>query len=189
MSEAASLHPSKFSLISVPDALDLEIEFSGPEGVGCLQATQQEIIEASVVSALGAGISGPLPPAEIFVQLVDDDKSHGLNQEYRGKEKPTNVLSFPGVEPDDLPDMLKQAAQGGPPVLLGDLVIASSVVAAEAEEQNKSFGDHLAHLTVHGVLHLLGYDHMEEDAANEMEELERSILSTLGISDPYEAES
>ncbi|MBL4790737.1 MAG: rRNA maturation RNase YbeY [Kordiimonadaceae bacterium] len=180
---------NKFSPTGIPDTLDLEIEFSGGMVAECSEPAQRDIIEAAVVRALGAGLPGPLPPAEIFVQLVDSDKSHTLNHEYRAKDKPTNVLSFPGVEPEDLQAMLEQAAQGGPPVLLGDLVIATSVIVAEAKEQNKPFGDHLAHLTVHGVLHLLGYDHMEEDAAEEMEELERSILDALGISDPYRVES
>lgn len=162
--------------------LCLEIELDK----NCSAADESEVlIDRAVRAALQAGLSGPLPPAELFVKLVRDAEIQQLNLQYRGKNKPTNILSFPGVEPDDLPDAMKLAAQGGPPVLFGDLIIAAAIVNTEAIEQSKSVADHLSHLIIHGVLHLLGYDHINEDDAEEMEELEREILAGLSIADPY----
>ena len=107
---------------------------------------------------------------EITIRLVDAEEGRELNHEYRGKDYATNVLSFPyEVEP----------------VTLGDLVICPAVVAREAAEQNKPLDAHYAHLTVHGMLHLQGWDHEEEDEAQEMEDEERTILAALGYPDPY----
>jgi probable rRNA maturation factor len=101
-----------------------------------------------------------------------------LNRDYRGQDEPTNVLAFPVWEAGTrLPP--------GAPVLLGDVVLALETVTQEAAEQEKSLADHLVHLTVHGVLHLLGYDHVTQRAAATMESLERSILAELGVPDPY----
>jgi len=116
--------------------------------------------------------------AEVSIRLVNVDESQSLNFEYRGKEKPTNVLSFPFEIPPGIP-----AAEMNH--LLGDLVICSSVVEAEAKEQNKQLNDHWAHMVTHGLLHLLGYDHIKDDEAELMEQLERDILAKQGISDPY----
>lgn len=114
------------------------------------------------------------PGHELTIRLVDADESRELNHEYRGKDAPTNVLSFPS----DLPPELNIP-------LLGDLVICVPVVLREAAEQGKSAEAHWAHMVIHGCLHLLGYDHMEEAEAEEMESLERQLLAELGISDPY----
>lgn len=168
----------------MPSGLSLDIEVEDH----CLGAGDwHALIEGAVVAALADGLSGPLPAAEIYVGLVGNQQSQELNRDYRGKDKPTNVLSFPGIEPDDLPQALKFAASGGPPVMLGDLIIADAVVASEAAEQKKSNADHLSHLVVHGVLHLLGYDHINDTEAEEMEALEREILAKMGIADPYRA--
>ena len=112
--------------------------------------------------------------AELTIRIVDTEESHQLNHEYRGKDKPTNVLSFPfeappGIELD----------------LLGDLIICRQVVEKEAEEQNKPLLAHWAHMVVHGSLHLLGYDHIEDQEAEEMESLETEIMKSMGYSDPY----
>ena len=107
---------------------------------------------------------------EITIRLVDPDEGQELNAEYRGKDYATNVLSFP---------------YDTEPVVMGDLVICPSVVAREASEQNKPLAAHYAHLTVHGMLHLQGWDHEEDDAAQEMEDEERKILAALGYPDPY----
>ncbi|TVU58775.1 rRNA maturation RNase YbeY [Vibrio atlanticus] len=119
-----------------------------------------------------------IPPfqenAELTVRIVDTKESHQLNHDYRGKDKPTNVLSFPFEAP---PGMELD--------LLGDLIICRQVVEKEAEEQNKPLLAHWAHMVVHGSLHLLGYDHIEDDEAEEMESLETEIMQTMGFEDPY----
>lgn len=114
---------------------------------------------------------------EMTVRIVDEAESHALNLNYRGKDRPTNVLSFPFECPDEveLP-------------LLGDLVICRQVVEREAQEQDKPLMAHWAHMVVHGSLHLLGYDHIEDDEAEEMESLETQIMTGLGFADPYLSE-
>lgn len=116
-----------------------------------------------------------LHEVEISVRLVDREEMSQLNETYRGKKGPTNVLSFPA----DLPPELALP-------LLGDIVICAPVVAAEAAEQGKSASAHWAHMTVHGTLHLLGYDHVEEEDAVSMEALESTILSQMDYDCPYE---
>lgn len=113
---------------------------------------------------------------ELSLVFTDDDSIQEINAEWRGKDKPTNVLSFPAfpLEPGGMP---------GP--MLGDIVIARQTVEREAVDLDKTFDDHLTHLLVHGFLHLFGYDHMEKDEAEEMEALETRILAALGLSDPY----
>ena len=114
---------------------------------------------------------------EMTVRIVDEAESHALNLNYRGKDRPTNVLSFPFECPDEveLP-------------LLGDLVICRQVVEREAQEQDKPLMAHWAHMVVHGSLHLLGYDHIEDNEAEEMESLEAPIMTGLGFADPYLSE-
>ena len=113
-------------------------------------------------------------PAELAIRVVDSAEGQALNRDYRGKDYATNVLSFPAELPPgvNLP-------------LIGDLAICAPVVAREAAEQGKHPRDHWAHLTVHGTLHLLGYDHLEDAEADAMEALETRILAGLGIADPY----
>ena len=115
--------------------------------------------------------------SEVTIRLVDEAESHELNNTYRGKDRPTNVLSFPFEAPPgiELP-------------LLGDLVICRQVVEKEAKEQGKALEAHWAHMVVHGSLHLLGYDHIEDDEAEEMESLETEIMLALGYPDPYISE-
>jgi probable rRNA maturation factor len=115
---------------------------------------------------------------ELGITLADAANQRQLNRDYRGLDAPTNVLAFSVWEPGTrLPP--------GAPVLLGDVVLAMETVAQEAAEQKKPLADHLVHLTVHGVLHLLGYDHLTQAEAATMESLERSILAELGVPDPY----
>jgi probable rRNA maturation factor len=120
---------------------------------------------------------------ELSVRLTSDDEVHTLNRQYRGKDKPTNVLSFPMIQPD-LIDTVDQNSDDGE-VLLGDIVLAHGVCVAEAAERGIAVEDHAAHLMVHGVLHLLGYDHIDDVQGDAMEEIERQALATLGIADPY----
>jgi len=130
---------------------------------------------------------GPLlttPAAiEISVRLTSDEEVHALNRQYRQKDRPTNVLSFPMVQPD-LIDTISQNSDDGE-VLLGDIVLAHGVCVAEAAERGIPVEAHATHLMVHGVLHLLGYDHMTDDEAETMEDIERQALHGLGIADPY----
>ncbi|PSW09761.1 rRNA maturation RNase YbeY [Photobacterium sanctipauli] len=148
--------------------LDLQIATESESGMPA-EADFQHWLDATI----------PLfqPNAELTIRLVDEAESHALNHEYRGKDKPTNVLSFPfesppGVELD----------------LLGDLIICRQVVEKEAKEQDKPLNAHWAHMVVHGSLHLLGYDHIEDDEAEEMEGLETEIMQKMGFDDPYAAE-
>lgn len=115
---------------------------------------------------------------ELSLRIVDEDESRRLNHQYRGKDRPTNVLSFPFEAPEGVP-----AEEIGN--YLGDLVICAPVVAREAAEQHKTPAAHWAHMVVHGVLHLRGYDHIEEAEAQVMEDKEREVLDGLGFSDPY----
>lgn len=118
-----------------------------------------------------------LARAEISLVLADDATVRALNLRWRGKDAPTNVLAFAS---DDMP-------ASGRPLLLGDVVFAYETVAAEAAAQGKSLADHLRHLVIHGVLHLLGYDHVAAAPAKRMEALETRILASLGVADPYRA--
>jgi len=115
---------------------------------------------------------------ELAVALADDAMLQRLNREHRGQDKPTNVLAFPLATPGDDPAL---------PALLGDVVIARETVLREAREQGKSAADHLAHLVVHGTLHVLGHDHDTDAEAARMEALEIAVLAGLGIADPYRA--
>lgn len=112
----------------------------------------------------------------LCVRVASLEESQSLNSQYRGKDYPTNVLSFTF----DMPDCIEQDT-----LELGDLVVCADVVAREAQEQNKQLFDHWAHMIVHGTLHLLGFDHINDDEAEEMEQLERDILAQLNIADPY----
>ena len=111
---------------------------------------------------------------ELSVRFVTADESQALNRDYRDKDKPTNVLSFPF-----------EAPPGIPLALLGDLAICHAVVADEAAEQGKPLAHHYAHMVIHGTLHLLGYDHIDDREAEEMEALERELLAHFAIGDPY----
>jgi len=120
---------------------------------------------------------------EVAVRLTTDDEVRMLNRQYRGKDKSTNVLSFPMIQPDLLDTVTLNSDDGE--VLLGDIVLAHGVCAAEAHDKGVSIEHHATHLIVHGVLHLLGHDHGDDSEAAAMEELERDALASLGIADPY----
>lgn len=113
-------------------------------------------------------------PVELVIRIVDEAESDRLNRDYRGKEGPTNVLSFPFEAPPQVPSPL-----------LGDLVICAPLVAREAAQQGKALNAHWAHMVIHGVLHLLGYDHMTDEEAQLMEDRERELLHRLHFPDPY----
>ncbi|WIY52902.1 rRNA maturation RNase YbeY [Devosia sp. YIM 151766] len=130
--------------------------------------------EKAVLAALAGANAKVRGVAEISVLLTDDEEQRQLNGQWRGKDSATNVLSFPQIEPF------------GPVMgLLGDITLAHETLEREAAELGKSLDDHFTHLVVHGFLHILGYDHLEEDQALQMEGLETQILARLGIDDPY----
>lgn len=140
------------------------------------EAGLERLVRGAVEAALaGAGLR-PDIATELGVTLTGNDEVRALNAEWRGKDKPTNVLSFP----------LEELAEGDEPgPMLGDLVLARGVVEAEAALESKAPANHLVHLVVHGTLHCLGYDHVETEDAERMEALEIQILKGLGICDPY----
>jgi len=113
--------------------------------------------------------------SELTIRIVDEAEGQLLNNTYRQRDYPTNVLSFPADVPDDMLDI----------PLLGDLVVCAAVVEREAAEQGKPVDAHWAHMVIHGCLHLLGYDHIDDEEADEMESLERELLAELGHPDPY----
>lgn len=125
---------------------------------------------------------------EISLVLADNAFVQTLNRDYRGKDKPTNVLSFPAMEADELEHLGGISGEQGDEnaeILLGDIVLALETVELEAQLAEKSVKDHFCHLVVHGLLHLIGYDHEHDRQAEQMEKLETSILATMGVADPY----
>ena len=152
-----------------PVRLDVSISYAVPR-TGVPAAT-------SFRKWVAAALDGRIREADLAIRIVDAKEGRALNRHYRGKDYATNVLSFPA----ELPEGVKMP-------LLGDLVICAPVVAREAKEQHKPAVAHYAHLTVHGVLHLLGWDHDDDKEAEAMEQLERDILAELGLPDPYAEE-
>ncbi len=152
-----------------PDALDWEVRAA-------------EAASAALALTPFAGLADAAPLVEIAVRLTDDAEVHTLNRDFRGKDKPTNVLSFPQVQ-DDLLEGLANSDDGE--ILLGDIVLARETCLREAEEKGISVADHATHLIVHGTLHLVGYDHVEDASAAAMEALEVKALASLGIANPY----
>jgi probable rRNA maturation factor len=162
-------------------AIETDGEWDSSTGWGELaRAAATAAIAESAFPQLGQGER----PVELSIRLASDAEVHALNAEWRGKDKPTNVLSFPMAEADDLAD----AAAPGPELMLGDIILASGVCAAEAGEKAIPVDQHAAHLMVHGTLHLLGYDHMDEESAADMEAREIRALARMGIADPYTGE-
>ena len=127
---------------------------------------------------VAAALEGRIREADLAIRIVGSKEGRALNRHYRGKDYATNVLSFPAELPEGLPKGVKLP-------LLGDLVLCAPVIAREAKEQGKPLVAHYAHLTVHGALHLLGWDHEDAREAEAMEQLEREILAGLGLPDPY----
>lgn len=137
-------------------------------------------IDATIRAAIAAAakaLAADLPQAaEVAISLVDDARIRTMNRTWRGRDAPTNVLSFPAAPPP-----------AGPtgPIALGDIAIAYETTAREAADEGKPLENHVSHLVIHGFLHLLGHDHAHEEEAEEMEALERAVLATLGIPDPF----
>jgi len=161
----------------------IEIDFADPSPLWRERLPEVEEICAAAARAALAGCG--LAEGELAIALSDDASVRSLNRDWRGQDKPTNVLSFP----QSLPAAVSRSGRDeGPPRLLGDVVLAFETVAREAAEQGKTLPDHLRHLVVHGVLHLVGYDHEGEADAERMERLEAAVLARLGVADPYRAD-
>lgn len=152
-----------------PDALDWEVRGG-------------EAVTAALAITPYASLADAAPLVEVAVRLTDDAEVHTLNRDFRGKDKPTNVLSFPQVQADLLASL---ANSDDGEILLGDIVLARETCAREAAEKGISLEHHATHLIVHGMLHLVGYDHMDDASATAMEALEVKALASLGIANPY----
>jgi probable rRNA maturation factor len=175
-----------------PEAISVRKRNSGPMAQFALPMTEVLVVadcwqdapdaEAVIHRAVATAaeiVDAGLGEAELAVMLTDDAGIRTLNLNWRGVDKPTNVLSFPALPP---------AGAGGPddaPRMLGDIAIAYETTRTEADDEQKPFDHHLSHLAVHGFLHLIGYDHEKDDDAEAMETLEAEILAQLGIPDPY----
>jgi probable rRNA maturation factor len=152
----------------------IDIDISAEAGDWAAEETLRQTAARAVEAALAElGLAGD---SELSLLFTDDAHIRVLNREWRGKDKPTNVLSFPAFD----------VAPGDPlPAMLGDIVLAHETVSSEAVLEHKPFDHHVTHLVVHGLLHLLGYDHETDEEAEEMEGLERRVLERLAIPDPY----
>jgi probable rRNA maturation factor len=164
--------------------ITIDLELRDPAWVGL-----QEAVERARPAALAALAAAPeaaaLPrPLELSLVLADDAFVRALNRDYRGQDKATNVLSFASLDEPAAPGVTSAGAAGAP-LLLGDVIVARETIAREADEAGKTLAEHLSHLVVHGVLHLLGYRHEADAEAARMEALEVAILLGLGIADPY----
>jgi probable rRNA maturation factor len=156
-----------------PQRADLAVEVVRHGGTWDGSAISDATVK---LAALAAFAEAPPPDPAVYeatVVLTDDTEMRDLNRNWRGKDQPTNVLSFPAGETP------------GEPGALGDIVIAYETALMEADETRIAFADHVSHLVVHGVLHLLGFDHMQDDDAERMEDMERKALASIGIADPY----
>ena len=138
-----------------------------------------ETVIHRAITAAAEFVNAGIGEAELAVMLTDDAGIRTLNSNWRGIDKPTNVLSFPALPPSG------PSGPGDAPRMLGDIAIAYQITRQEADDEQKPFDHHLSHLAIHGFLHLIGYDHEQDDDAEDMETLEREILAQLGIPDPY----
>lgn len=154
----------------MPAPLQIEISRNAEGWPAHLDTRAAQAVRTALEQA-GAKVTGA---AELSILLTDDAEQQALNRDWRGIDKPTNVLSFPQIEPHGL-------VVG----LLGDIILARETLEREAVELGVGFDDHFTHLVVHGFLHILGYDHIEDDEALAMERLETQILASLGVADPY----
>jgi probable rRNA maturation factor len=143
----------------------------------------QQAATAAVRSSRFAALADSALAVEISVKFASNATVQSLNAAYRGKDAATNVLSFPMVATNLLPSL---AAADGGEILLGDVVLAFGICSCEASERRLTLEDHASHLVAHGVLHLLGYDHEQEEGAEAMEKVERDALASIGIADPYQ---
>lgn len=169
--------------------VDTLVEAPWPEGDW--EALGERCVLAALARTPHADLRTLDAAFEVAVRLTGDEEVHGLNRQYRQQDKPTNVLSFPMIQPDLLATLATAEGSAGAArgyngeTLVGDIVLAYQTCVREAAERAVPVADHAAHLIVHGTLHLLGHDHMIEHEAEEMEAIERDALASLGLHDPY----
>lgn len=161
----------------------VELSAESPWPTGDWEPLAHRAVHAAVEQTPFAELATTPALVEVSVRLTSDEEVHTLNRQYRGKDAPTNVLSFPMVQRDLLETVSQNSDDGE--VLLGDIVLAHGVCAREAAERGVTVEQHATHLIVHGTLHLLGYDHQTDQEGDAMEEIERRALDVLGIADPY----
>jgi probable rRNA maturation factor len=151
------------------------------------QSEVEKAVDAAVRFAAIPELADPVVPINVSIKLSDNAEVHALNQEWRDKDKPTNVLSFPMLDDEEL-DALLTGTYDAPEIMLGDIILAYETCAAEAAEKAIPVAHHAAHLVIHGMLHLLGQDHIEDDEAELMEALEVKALASMGLHNPYNDE-
>lgn len=165
--------------------MNLEIALEADEewdSSGSWEPLVRKAAEAAIAESAFPQLAEANRRVELSVRLASDEEVRALNAHWRGKDKPTNVLSFPMAEPYEL----EQADEDGPAIMLGDIILAHGICQREAAEKGVSINQHATHLVVHGTLHLLGYDHVAEADAADMESREVLALTRLGIANPYE---
>ena len=160
-------------------ALEADAEWDSSAG---WDALARRAAEAAIAESAFPQLTSAARAIEISVRLASDEAVRALNEQWRGKDMATNVLSFPLADADEL----RQVDTAGPELMLGDLILARGVCAAEAAAKGVALTDHATHLIVHGTLHLLGYDHGDDVQADDMEAREVRALGRLGIANPYE---
>ncbi len=166
--------------------IDVELTVGGQWDVAAFGQLQVEkAVDAAVKVAHNSALADPPIPVSVSIKLSDDDEVHALNREWRAKDKPTNVLSFPMLDEDEL-DALDAGAFISPEIMLGDIILAHGVCKAEAKEKGIPLADHATHLVIHGMLHLFGYDHVDDELAETMEALEVKALASMGLHNPYD---
>lgn len=161
--------------------LDIGLEWSS-SGFG--QSEVEKAVDAAVKFATIPALADPPVPVSVSVKLSDNKEVHALNLEWREKDNPTNVLSFPMLDDEEI-DALLVGKHEAPEIMLGDIILAYGVCQAEAAEKNIAIADHATHLVIHGMLHLLGHDHIDEQEAEAMEALEVKALASMGLHNPY----
>jgi probable rRNA maturation factor len=169
--------------------IDVELDIGldwGSSGFG--QGEVEKAVDAAVKFAGLPGLADYPSPVEVSVKLTDNAEVHALNKEWREKNKPTNVLSFPMLGDDELQNLRHLREDGNDEereLLLGDIILAHGICQTEAAEKAIPIAHHATHLVIHGMLHLLGHDHIEDEEAETMEALEVKALASLGLHNPY----
>jgi probable rRNA maturation factor len=148
------------------------------------QSEVEKAVDTAVRFAAIPELADPIVPVSVSIKLSDNAEVHALNQEWRDKDKPTNVLSFPMLDDEEL-DALIAGTYDAPEIMLGDIILAYEICVAEAQEKDIPVAHHATHLVIHGMLHLLGHDHIEDDEAELMEALEVKALASMGLHNPY----